>query len=587
MRDGFPRLGGLPTCRATDTRSLHMKGFSVAGRLKGHDGVPSSPIPSADHVQSQLAWKRTPSATLAPLLVLATAVAAIFYRLAEPAVYLWDEARIAMNAVEMMGTGNILVLSFHGQPDLWNTKPPLAVWLAALSMHVFGINEFALRLPAALASVVTVLSVYAFTLKVTASRLSAVLASAILLGTGGYVEMHVARSADFDSFLVLFVTMTTILLFCAIETLIEQPRKAAVFLYAATASLVAAVLSKGIAGLLMLPGYALYLACSGRLRSLMRFTPTWIGAGSALGIIVCFFLAQEMTAPGLLAATWNNDLAGRFARVSDGHNGPWTYYVRGLISRWPLDLRGPLYADPNVRSAFPWSWLLPPAAILGLASRRSSVSRSTLCLLCCLIAYIVTISVAATKMAWYVAPAYPLIAVLCAIGMDEMAQRLRCSTSHRVLPVDVMVSAYALALVFIGLNVWKTRQEARFGPTFADNRLAFAAKEMARIVPRTDQLIIVGSGSWRTPRVVNGSIRATEPYDGQEEFYAAELTSEGRKATVVQAAAAPVAGQVVVTCRPTAFPRSAAKAIPLSPPCMALEGRDVAPVVRGADSSSR
>ncbi|UOQ78563.1 hypothetical protein MUN84_08455 [Hymenobacter sp. 5516J-16] len=62
-------------------------------------------------------------------------------------IYLWDESRVAVNAAEMALNNNWLVAHFEGQPDLWNTKPPLLLWLQVLSIKLFGFNEVAIRLP--------------------------------------------------------------------------------------------------------------------------------------------------------------------------------------------------------------------------------------------------------------------------------------------------------------------------------------------------------------------------------------------------------------------------------------------------------
>src|SRR5688572_17362545 len=66
-------------------------------------------------------------------------------------IRIWDEAIYANNALEMTETENLLVLHNNGEPSLYNTKPPLNIWLQALSIRVFGINEFAIRLPSYLA----------------------------------------------------------------------------------------------------------------------------------------------------------------------------------------------------------------------------------------------------------------------------------------------------------------------------------------------------------------------------------------------------------------------------------------------------
>ena len=41
----------------------------------------------------------------------------------------YDEARHGINAYEMIQNNDYLVHTFRGEPDLWNTKPPLSFWL--------------------------------------------------------------------------------------------------------------------------------------------------------------------------------------------------------------------------------------------------------------------------------------------------------------------------------------------------------------------------------------------------------------------------------------------------------------------------
>ena len=62
-----------------------------------------------------------------------------------------DEGRYSEIAREMIETGNWLVPHFWYLPHL--DKPPMAYWLVAASMKLFGQNEWAARLPVALAGV--------------------------------------------------------------------------------------------------------------------------------------------------------------------------------------------------------------------------------------------------------------------------------------------------------------------------------------------------------------------------------------------------------------------------------------------------
>src|SRR3989339_961063 len=69
---------------------------------------------------------------------------------------MWDESRLAVNAIEMYLNGNFLVTHYDNLPDLWNTKPPFLIWMQVLSFNIFGINELGVRFPSALAVLATI-----------------------------------------------------------------------------------------------------------------------------------------------------------------------------------------------------------------------------------------------------------------------------------------------------------------------------------------------------------------------------------------------------------------------------------------------
>ena len=65
----------------------------------------------------------------------------------------WDEINFAEAAREMVLTGEYLRVHIDYQP-FWE-KPPLFLWMQALSMKIFGINEFAARFPNAVCGALT------------------------------------------------------------------------------------------------------------------------------------------------------------------------------------------------------------------------------------------------------------------------------------------------------------------------------------------------------------------------------------------------------------------------------------------------
>jgi 4-amino-4-deoxy-L-arabinose transferase-like glycosyltransferase len=84
----------------------------------------------------------------------------LFFPFAIGSVHLfdWDEVNFAEIAREMIVNKNYLNVQINYQP-FWE-KPPLFFWLQALSMKIFGVNEFASRFPNVLVGIASILSFY-------------------------------------------------------------------------------------------------------------------------------------------------------------------------------------------------------------------------------------------------------------------------------------------------------------------------------------------------------------------------------------------------------------------------------------------
>lgn len=70
----------------------------------------------------------------------------------------WDEINFAESAREMIVSGNYLEVQIDFK-TFWE-KPPLFIWMQVISMHVFGINEFAARFPNAICGIITLLAFF-------------------------------------------------------------------------------------------------------------------------------------------------------------------------------------------------------------------------------------------------------------------------------------------------------------------------------------------------------------------------------------------------------------------------------------------
>ncbi len=92
--------------------------------------------------------------------ILITAGAALLFLpfLGQVHLFDWDEINFAECAREMIASGNYKLVQLNYQP-FWE-KPPLFIWMQVLSMKLFGINEFAARLPNACCGIVTLNVLY-------------------------------------------------------------------------------------------------------------------------------------------------------------------------------------------------------------------------------------------------------------------------------------------------------------------------------------------------------------------------------------------------------------------------------------------
>ena len=114
-----------------------------------------------------------------------------------------QEARVLETAREMIGQGweNWLIPHCNGQVRL--RKPPLAYWAAAGAFKIFGVHDWAGRIPFALALWLTLWATYAACWPIIGRR-GALLASAALAGT--YFFVRFGRYAETDVLSTFFVT---------------------------------------------------------------------------------------------------------------------------------------------------------------------------------------------------------------------------------------------------------------------------------------------------------------------------------------------------------------------------------------------
>ena len=284
------------------------------------------------------------NSSLAWAVLLAVVSIPIFVHLNHQPIRIWDEARLAMNAYEMNRDGNLLVTHFEGKPDLWNTKPPLMIWLQVLCIKILGFTELAVRLPSAIAALFTCLVMALFSKRYFNDALPGMIACLVLVTTNGYIHIHASRTGDYDALLALFTTT-----FCLAAILFAEKRSIK-YLHIFFAALTLSVLTKSIQGLLFLPAIGLFVLVRRQAGVFLRNKWFYIDLGIFLLLAGGYYLLREQYNPGYLQAVWENELGGRYLgtleenRQSNGYYleqlriwlfKPWVWVsIAGIVAGW-------------------------------------------------------------------------------------------------------------------------------------------------------------------------------------------------------------------------------------------------------------
>jgi 4-amino-4-deoxy-L-arabinose transferase-like glycosyltransferase len=352
----------------------------------------------------------------------------LFLHLDSLPLSIYDEAKRAVSSLEMLERQDFLVTYYNGAPDMVGTKPPLLNWLQAFWMTLLGYHEVAVRLPSALAGLATALLLLFVGIRWYRLPVLGVVSAIILLCLPGYVAHHVTRTGDFDALLTLFTTGYLFSFFRYTET------NASKWLYWTAVGILLAVLTKGVAGLFFGPvllGWLLYHKKGVQLLQNKAFY------FSALIVIIgvgAFYSLREWYNPGYLQAVWNNELGGRFLDTIDTHKYPWSFYWSNL---WDFQLGI-------------WRYILPIGVLAWWHDNRSLRILAGY-LVFALLFLLLLLSSAETKLIWYNAPIFPLLALWLAIGIHTIYTRIIQANKSWTLPIAIVLFGllalpYALTL---------------------------------------------------------------------------------------------------------------------------------------------
>lgn len=358
-------------------------------------------------------------------------LAAILYLpgLGRPALWEPDEGRYAEIAREMVASSDYVTP--RDDFELYFEKPPLVYWAEAASIHVFGVTEFAVRLPAALFSVAQVV-------------VTAALAEAIFGGLPGFFAALVlalmplfygfAKFATLDPALAFFLTVALAAFYMAARDGPFSSPTARNWMLLSAAMLAFGTLTKGPVALIL--GGAIpfvWLAIERRLRELAQLPLVSCFVIYAV-IVLPWFVLMESRNPGFLSFFFIHEHLERYVSSTEHGWGPWFFIPIVIGGAWPWIFFVPLG----------WSAMHSDDGTLGARDTHDSHSFARFLAIWFLVVF-VFFSIPRSKLGSYILPALPPLAIVTGCGLMRLSALE--AASRRWLLAAIAIASFVLAEV--------------------------------------------------------------------------------------------------------------------------------------------
>jgi hypothetical protein len=351
------------------------------------------------------------------------------------------QAQIARN---MLSSGDWVTARLDGVTYL--EKPPLIYWMIAISYKVFGVHDWAARIPIALSAIALCFATAAF--------------GAWAFGRRAGFYAGLCMSTCIGLFLFTRILLPDVVLTLAIalalwaflRVLEEQEPHPRVWAAVFAASLGAGLLLKSLIGIVFpIAAVVVYLLCTRQIFSAWA----WKRLRPLSGLAIILLIA----APWHILAMFRNPPYFSFTMKSipgEYHGFFWFFFINEQLLRF-LNLRSPRDYNTvprlyfwllNLAWLFPWSVYLPAAA--RLSYRSIDRAGRTRLLALCWIGFVLVFFTFSTTQEYYSMPCYPAFALLIGSAIAMNGRALRMGT--RFLTVFCSISSVVAIAILIAVR---------------------------------------------------------------------------------------------------------------------------------------
>ena len=304
----------------------------------------------------------------------------------------WDEARHAVNALEMINSGDWVTLRFNNEPDMANIKFPLGAWLIAINYKLFGINEVSLRLWSVIFTILTTILVY-FLGSLIRSRWTGILAALIFITNVQVVVAHSGITGDYDAGASFFVALSLFLFLLFYKT-----RKGSFWILSMVSIGFGIMYKSFVPGLIPLFIIFIFLLISKERKNINLKKLFFYAALIIMAIISPWLIARSLSDSSFLFKLLNLDYWQRLTSSVDGHGAPFWYYLIQMNQGF-----------------YPWLYFFMPGLIVILASYFKNKDENNLFILLWFFITFLIFSIAETKNYWYMLPAFPAMVIIISL----------------------------------------------------------------------------------------------------------------------------------------------------------------------------
>ncbi|MBF0478956.1 MAG: glycosyltransferase family 39 protein [Candidatus Omnitrophica bacterium] len=346
-----------------------------------------------------------------------------------------DEVFYSQTAREMAQHKTWMVPYLFGQPQF--EKPIFTYWCIRLGYLLFGETPFAARFFPALFALIGCLTVFVWINRVFKDQRKAMICALVLMTMGMFIGL--GRTVFTDMIFSIWILLAMAFFYSSYIAPPDKKQTAILSFFACSAL---AVLTKGLLGIVFpLAAIFLFFLIGGHVpdsannRGTRYMSPyLWGGIVFLLIVLPWYMYMAKMYGHAFIHEFFYNDHIRRILEAEHRSSDRWYFYPMVMVG-----------------GTFPWSFLTVGAFFyIAKQLKEKKADPLYLYLTCWVVAMFAIVQVAHSKLASYIFPVFPALAVMVGIWLDSLLKK----NDSKILKVFLWISLFQIFLIPVVLELF-------------------------------------------------------------------------------------------------------------------------------------